>query len=303
MIKEVRIVEKGWIKVHRSITECFIWTDKPFDKARAWIDLLLLVCHKDKKIMIDGKPFTVARGSYLISRGKLADRWGWSLKKLDNYLRVLEREEMVTTFSTKKGIVITIVNYDKFQVKGTTEDTAEDTTQDTVEDIPEEIVEDTAEDRQKKELNNVMNVNNISSSLHSVVDAWNSLSEYGIKPISKLTSGTKRYDSLVARLKKYGLDNVLKAIENIKHSDFLQGNTGDWFITFDWFVKPNNFPKVLEGNYNNTNPKPQQTTTSNELDPQITAQLRALEEQQLASMPDVANMSDEDIDRLIRGEL
>ena len=102
--------------------------------------------------MIDGKPFTVSRGSYLISRGKLAERWGWSLKKLDNYLRVLEREEMVTTFSTKKGIVITIVNYDKFQVLGTTEDTAEDTTQDTVEDIPEEIAEDTAEDRQKKEL-------------------------------------------------------------------------------------------------------------------------------------------------------
>lgn len=297
-------MEKGWIKVHRSITECFIWTDKPFDKARAWIDLLLLVCHKDKKIMIDGKPFTVARGSYLISRGKLAERWGWSLKKLDNYLRVLEREEMVTTFSTKKGIVITIVNYDKFQVKGTTEDTVEDTTQDTVEDIPEEIAEDTAEDRQKKELNNVMNVNNnISSSLHSVVDAWNSLSEYGIKPISKLTSGTKRYDSLVARLKKYGLDNVLKAIENIKHSDFLQGNTGDWFITFDWFVKPNNFPKVLEGNYNNTNPKPQQTTTTNDLDPQITAQLRALEEQQSEILAEFDNLTDEEIDRMCRGEL
>jgi hypothetical protein len=25
-------------------------------------------------------------------------------------------------------------------------------------------------------------------------------------------------------------------------------------ITFDWFVKPNNFVKVLEGNYNNTKP-------------------------------------------------
>lgn len=49
--------------------------------------------------------------------------------------------------------------------------------------------------------------------------------------------------------------------------------------------------------------KPHQTTTSNDLDPQIQAQLRALEEQQLASMPDVANMSDEDIDKLIRGEL
>lgn len=55
-----------------------------------------------------------------------------------------------------------------------------------------------------------------------------------------------------------------------------------------------------KGNYTY---KPQQTTISNDLDPQITAQLRALEEQQMASLPDVANMSDEDIDRLIRGEL
>lgn len=143
--------------------------------------------------------------------------------------------------------------------------------------------------------------NNISSSLHSVVDAWNSLSEYGIKPISKLTVGTKRYDSLVARLKKYGLDDVIKAIENIKHSDFLQGNTGNWFITFDWFVKPNNFPKVLEGNYNNTNPKPQQTTT--DLDPQITAQLRTLEERQNETLAEFDNLTDEEIDRMCRGEL
>lgn len=55
-----------------------------------------------------------------------------------------------------------------------------------------------------------------------------------------------------------------------------------------------------KGNYTY---KPQQTTTTNDLDPQIQAQLRALEEQQLASMPDVANMSDEDIDKMIRGEL
>ncbi len=26
-------------------------------------------------------------------------------------------------------------------------------------------------------------------------------------------------------------------------------NKNGWVITFDWFVLPNNFPKVLEGNY------------------------------------------------------
>ena len=58
-----------------------------------------------------------------------------------------------------------------------------------------------------------------------------------------------------ARLREYGKDAVLEAIENIKTSDFLQGKVkNDWTITFDWFVLPSNFPKVLEGNYNRRKP-------------------------------------------------
>ena len=85
------------------------------------------------------------------------------------------------------------------------------------------------------------------------VEEWNSLAEYGIKSISRLDSNSKRYKSLVARINQYGIDDVLKAIDNIRHSDFLQGKHKGkpWQITFDWFVLPNNFPKVLEGNYNN----------------------------------------------------
>lgn len=88
------------------------------------------------------------------------------------------------------------------------------------------------------------------------VNAWNNLKSFGIKPVSKLTSGTKRYDSLIARIKQYGIDDVLKAIDKIKYSSFLQGrssNRRQWTITFDWFVLPNNFPKVLDGNYDDAN--------------------------------------------------
>lgn len=84
------------------------------------------------------------------------------------------------------------------------------------------------------------------------VDAWNSLSEYGIKTISRLSSSSQRYQRLSARIKEYGLSSVLSAIEKIKGSSFLQGKTNNkksWVITFDWFVLPNNFPKVLDGNY------------------------------------------------------
>ena len=80
-----------------------------------------------------------------------------------------------------------------------------------------------------------------------VIDEWNDL---GISPISRLSSGTNRYSMLNARLKEYGLDAVLQAIWNVRLSSFLRGQNKDgWTITFDWFVKPNNFIKVLEGNY------------------------------------------------------
>ena len=90
------------------------------------------------------------------------------------------------------------------------------------------------------------------------VEEWNSLAVYGLKPVSKLTSGTKRAKCLNARIKEYGIDEVLAAIERIKNSDFLKGNNKrGWMITFDWFVLPNNFPKVHDGHYENSTPPPQ----------------------------------------------
>lgn len=89
--------------------------------------------------------------------------------------------------------------------------------------------------------------------IQPVVDAWNVLSnDTAIKPISKMLSTSKRYQMLVARIKEYSIDDVLKAIEKIKQSDFLKGNNNKgWIITFEWFVRPNNFPKVFEGDYDN----------------------------------------------------
>lgn len=90
-----------------------------------------------------------------------------------------------------------------------------------------------------------------SAEQERVMKAWNQLSSLGIQPISRITSGSKRSINLRARLREYGADKIIEAIERIKTSDFLIGkNTKGWMITFDWFVLPSNFPKVLEGNYN-----------------------------------------------------
>lgn len=86
-----------------------------------------------------------------------------------------------------------------------------------------------------------------SNKLQPIIDRWN---ELGLQKLISIKQGTTRYKLLNGRIKEYGEDRVINAIENINSSTFLKGqNSKGWTITFDWLVKPNNFLKVLEGNY------------------------------------------------------
>lgn len=113
--------------------------------------------------------------------------------------------------------------------------------------------------KEKGESNNRTDTNvsvRSTEAVQRIVSAWNELESAGIKPIRDCKSGTKRCASLVARLKEYSEEDVLTAIRNCRDSRFLRGyNAKGWVITFDWLIKPNNFPKVLEGNYADTKPQ------------------------------------------------
>ena len=94
----------------------------------------------------------------------------------------------------------------------------------------------------------VSNDTDCSTDVQRIVDAWNAID--GIPKVQKLSPDSKRGKSLGARIKEYGVEKVLEAIAEIPESSFLTGKAKKQFkITFDWFVLPNNFPKVLEGNY------------------------------------------------------
>ena len=90
-----------------------------------------------------------------------------------------------------------------------------------------------------------------TDTVQRVVDEWNTLSAFGIKPVSKITATSNRYKYIKARISEYGIDAVMEAIDNIRHSKFLQGKAGKkpFLIDLEWFARPNNFPKVLEGKY------------------------------------------------------
>ena len=107
--------------------------------------------------------------------------------------------------------------------------------------------EDIDKDKDKNKNITVSKETVCGTEVSQVVEAWNSLN---LARIVKITPDSQRGKWLHKRLNDYGLENVLAAIENVRASAFLMGkNKNGWQATFDWFIRPNNFPKVLDGNY------------------------------------------------------
>ena len=107
--------ENGWIKLHRKIRDNFLWKDKPFSKAQAWIDILLEVNHTKKEVLLGNEVIKVNVGETVTSIRKLCERWGWSNTKVKNFLDLLEKQEMLTYKSDTKKTVLKVLNYSNYQ--------------------------------------------------------------------------------------------------------------------------------------------------------------------------------------------
>ena len=106
---------EGWISLHRSIEKNWLWEDKPFSKGQAWVDILLMVNHEDKKVALGNDLIVVPRGSRITSIRKLCTRWGWSNTKVRAFLKMLEHDKMLCQKNDTKTTLLTVVNYSVYQ--------------------------------------------------------------------------------------------------------------------------------------------------------------------------------------------
>lgn len=127
----------GWIYLHRKLLDCSLWQGgEAYDRRSAWIDLLLLANHSNKTIVFDGHKMVIERGQYLTSIRKLSERWRWSKDRTVRYISLLEELEMIHRDSNTKRTLITIINYDVYQV-------SQDTNKDTDKDADKDADKDT----------------------------------------------------------------------------------------------------------------------------------------------------------------
>lgn len=157
-------VSGGWIKLYRQLQDCWIWSVKePFDKRSAWVDLLLLANHSDKKIVFNGEFITIKRGQILTSTRNLSAKWKWSVNKVYRFLKRLESDKMLQKESDKDRTLLTIVNYGIYQSSEytneyTNEYSSENTNEYSNRTITETPVETVVEHKQEyKECKNIKN--------------------------------------------------------------------------------------------------------------------------------------------------
>ena len=118
--------------------------------------------------------------------------------------------------------------------------------------VEEEVRSKKKEERSKTEINTIMEKWNL------FVNHINEKMDIKLSVVLKMTS--LRESHIAARLKEkeFDIDNILKHTEN---SDFLLGlvlskDRKPFKVYFDWILNPNNYVKIIEGNYDNKQKKP-----------------------------------------------
>ncbi len=205
---------KGWISLYRSIQDHWLWQEKPFSKAQAWLDLLLSANHQDKKIVFDSNLVEVKRGEFITSIRKLCERWGWSNSKVKKFLETLQLDGMITYKSDTKKTTINIVNYNVYQPSSDAENVTE---------TSQKHHRSITETSQKHTNNNDNNDNNDNNKTTTTI--CGSDEEFNIyKFLEKCNFilSSMLLEKIQADIEIYSLEEVKKAIEiadsNGKHS-------------------------------------------------------------------------------------
>ena len=267
--------ERGYIKIYRigdnwKADELF--KAEPLCKWAAWVDLISLAEFRDGTIYVHKAEVKTKRGSVYVSIRKLAERWRWSVNKVIRFLKTLESQGKTETLNGSLINCISILNYDKYQGNG---DTDGDTDGDTLytkntkkEKNTKKIIAAKAASSGKPDVKATQARRRDEIDFKSFIEFFNSTMDAAGSQISRLhTISDRRKAALNARTKEHGKQALATVVRKAAASDFLNGGGGRQFIaTFDWLMRPNNFPKVLDGNYDNKDIAPKPTTTQNPSD-------------------------------------
>jgi hypothetical protein len=243
---------KGWIKLHRQITDSEFWLSERFTRSQAWVDILLLASHAARTLFIRGIEINLEPGELCYSQLSLAERWGWNRKTVMAFLNLLSRREMILIKADKRfshlTTVISIRNWFEYQADGQPSGQRNGQRRDSGTDTNKNG--ETKENVEKKEgAFPGVHQPEEAQEIDEIVATWNEFAgAHELSRVSKVTAQRKK--GILARLRDSDFE-MMKLIQAIEAQPFLFGENGrGWRADFDWiFLHEENYIKIMEGKY------------------------------------------------------
>ena len=260
------MAKKGFIKIPKRLFDTKWWNEKRvFSKSEAFLDIYILADD---------------RNTCRVSVRSLAGRWIWEQTKVFRFLLKLEKEGYLSVEKSTSGMTLKIQDSVANATQPATPSATPTATQESanteclgdVGATPSAtptathpatlshaykndniIISCLNEDYKTKENSSITTAVKESEILAEVRQFFNKTVENCLIPKVRSITG-ERKSMLLARIREYSLEEVYEAFTKAASSNFLNGGGNRGFVAdFTWIIRPNNFPKVLEGNYDNRN--------------------------------------------------
>jgi len=230
---------EGWVKLHRKFNN-WEWKDSPKHVA-LFLHLLLNANHKDNS----WKGIMVSKGSLITGRKALSIGTGISERSIRTILKDLKSTNEVTIEPTRKFSIITITNWDEYQVTDRVSD------QQVTNRRPATDHQTTTNKNVKNDKNEKNKIKAPSKKAPSELDLkiteigtlWNRMAEQvglpSIMPNTIELSGKRRAKLKIAILVMPNIEDWKDALRQVPQSPFNRGeNTSNWRAHLDWLIAP-----------------------------------------------------------------
>lgn len=106
----------GHYKMERGWQDHDLFDGDEYSRRDAWEWLIANACWRETNRRFGGQLVHLKRGQLYYSIRFLAEKWGWSKSRVARFLEQLKIETMIDTESGTGQILITVLNYDSYQL-------------------------------------------------------------------------------------------------------------------------------------------------------------------------------------------
>lgn len=248
----------AYIKLDRKYFLNPYWNQKrTFSHAEAYLDLIQMARFEaDPKTILlpNGRQICIERGEIHASLRYLANRWLWSVDKVNRFLKKHISNNEIKHRTQQGESILKLCKYEHYNDTSNTDQTPNQTPtkhrQDKFNKYKESKELNYLEDKSSL-LGTSSNEPNTKIGFQEIIDFYNSETKGVFGELKSINSNTRK-TMLNARIKEYGYEEFKNVIKKAMQSNFLKGDNKTGFTaTFDWIIKPSNFEKIREEKYKN----------------------------------------------------